>query len=48
MSDFYWHIDEAFFSLISRPLLFLGTAFAVMLAITIAIVIRSKGDSDDA
>lgn len=48
MNEFFWHQDSAFMALVEKPLTALGIVFAAMLIITIVLVIRSKGGSDDA
>lgn len=48
MNEFFWHQDSAFMALVEKPLTVIGIAFAAMLIITIVLVIRSKGGSDDA
>ena len=48
MGDFFWHQDSAFLDLVDKPLAILGAVFVIMVAITIGLVIISKGGSDDA
>lgn len=48
MGDFFWHIDKEFFYVVDKPLAILGIAFAVLVAVTIGLVIHSRGDKDDA
>ena len=48
MGEFFWHQDGAFLDLVGRPLAILGAVFIIMVAITIGLVIISKGGSDDA
>ena len=47
MNDVLWHLDSAFLELVERPLCILGIIFASMLAVTVIMVIKSKGGSDD-
>lgn len=48
MDNFYWHIEQEFLYVVDRPLIILGIALAAMIAVTIGLVIHSRGGSDDA
>ena len=48
MDNFYWHIEKEFLYVVDRPLVILGIALVAMIAVTIGLVIRSRGGSDDA
>ena len=48
MDNFYRHIEKEFLYVVDRPLIILGIALVAMIAVTIGLVIRSRGGSDDA
>ena len=48
MNEYFWYEDSAFMALVEKPLVIIGIAFAVMLAISVILSIRSGRGSDDA
>lgn len=48
MERWIWLMDSEFFSMVYRPVLIIGIAFSVIIAVTAVVTAFSAGGSDDA